>query len=273
MTTEKEYVLGTHDDEVARLGVQNAVWRPRATAAWRRAGITRGQTVIDLGCGPGYATLDLAEVVGPTGRVIAIDRSRRFLDRVEHAARERGIDWVETHELDLDERDLPPCAADAIWTRWVYAFVRDPRKLLERAAQALRPGGTMVMHEYGDYRTWRFSPRSEAFEAFVGEVMTTWRLNGGEPDIGFDLPRWLAEMGFEVRTLEPIVDVVRPGDFVWQWPRAFIEVGLQRMVDLGRVDPATARGILDDHAQLERTPGAFQITPIVLEIIAARGPR
>src|SRR6266513_624084 len=53
---ERDYVLGTHDDEVARLGLQHRVWRPRALDAWRRAQFTRGQTILDIGCGPGYAS-------------------------------------------------------------------------------------------------------------------------------------------------------------------------------------------------------------------------
>src|SRR2546428_12890176 len=87
-TAERDYVLGTHDDEVARLGLQHRVWRPRALDAWRRAGFTAGQTLLDLGCGPGHATIDLAEIAGPTGRVIAIDRSKRFLDTLETTRRQ-----------------------------------------------------------------------------------------------------------------------------------------------------------------------------------------
>ena len=68
MADEKDYVLGTHDEEIARLGLQHRVWRPRVLDAWRRAGFTLGQTILDVGCGPGHATLDLAEIVGPRGR-------------------------------------------------------------------------------------------------------------------------------------------------------------------------------------------------------------
>ena len=60
--TERDYVLGAHQAELERLGLQHAVWRPRALDAWRRAGITRGQRVLDIGAGPGYATFDLADV-------------------------------------------------------------------------------------------------------------------------------------------------------------------------------------------------------------------
>src|SRR6516164_179843 len=52
MATEKDYVLGTHDEEIERLGLQNRVWLSRAADAWHRAGFDHGQTLLDLGCGP-----------------------------------------------------------------------------------------------------------------------------------------------------------------------------------------------------------------------------
>ena len=158
-TPDKDYVLGTHDDEIARLGLQHRVWRPRASDAWRRAGFTTGQTLLDVGCGPGYATADLAGIVGRSGRVVGVDRSRRFLDAASARARALGLDNVELHELDLDEQPLPDRMLHGAWSRWVYAFVRNPRALLARVAGVVRPGGVMVLHEYVDYRAWRLSPR------------------------------------------------------------------------------------------------------------------
>ena len=141
MTNDRDYVLGTHDEEIERLGLQHRVWPPQVLDAWKRAGITLGQTVLDVGCGPGHATLDLAEIVGPRGKVVAVDRSRRFLDALEAARRARGLGRIETHEQDLDLADLPAADADAAWSRWVIAFVRDPRALVGRIARSLRPGG------------------------------------------------------------------------------------------------------------------------------------
>src|SRR5262245_40928459 len=108
----RDYVLGTHDDEIQRLALQHRVWRPRALDAWRRAGFTFGQTLLDVGCGPGYAALDLADIVGPTGRIIAVDGSRRFLDFLEATCRQRGLENIETVEADLDRTELPDVAAD-----------------------------------------------------------------------------------------------------------------------------------------------------------------
>jgi len=270
MAIEKDYVLGTHDDEIARLGLQHRVWRPRVLDAWRRAGFTAGQTLIDLGCGPGHATLDLAEIVGPAGRVIALDRSRRFLDSLAATSASRGLRNIEAHELDLDQSDLPPVQADGAWSRWSLAFVQQPRRLLERLRDRLRPGGALVLHEYLHYTTWRLSPRSREFDEFVAVVTESWRASGGEPDIGLDLPRWVQELGFEVRELRPFLDMVPRSDYVWQWPKAFIEVGVRRMLDLGRLTPEQGEAIIAAFARAELAPGTFMITPALIEVIAVR---
>jgi SAM-dependent methyltransferase len=270
MSPERDYVLGTHDDEIDRLELQHRVWRPRALDAWRRAGFTVGQTLLDIGCGPGMATVDLSEIVGPTGRVVAIDRSRRFLDALESRRMQRGLDNITTFEIDLDEADLPARQVDGAWSRWVFAFVKRPRDLLARVREALKPGGVLVLHEYFDYSTWRVAPRSAEFEEFVRVVMESWRQSGGEPDVGLDLPIWLEELGFETRSLRPIIDVVPASNFVWQWPKAFVEVGLRRLVDLGHVSQERARAMSAAFTDREAAPHSLVVTPAVLEIIAVR---
>src|SRR5947207_15968846 len=105
--SEKDYVLGTHDEELLRLGLQHRVWRPMVLDCWQRAGITTGKTVLDLGAGPGYAALDLAEIVGPSGEVVALERSGNFVQAMRESFRGRGITNANIHELDLMTSDLP----------------------------------------------------------------------------------------------------------------------------------------------------------------------
>lgn len=267
---ERDYVLGTHDEEIERLALQHRVWGPRAGDAWRRAGFTAGQTLLDIGCGPGHATQDLAEIVGREGRVIAMDRSRRFLDFLKATRAQHGRHQIEALEIDLERDPLPDVAADGAWARWVFAFVPRRRDLLTRVCRAIRPGGALVVHEYLDYRTWRYSPRSAAIEEFVLAVMKGWRENGGEPDVGMELPGWLQQEGFEIRTLETIVHAVPSTNFVWQWARAFLTTGPERMVELGQLTRAQADAIAAAHAALEADPHALLITPAVIEIIAVR---
>ncbi len=268
MIGEADYILGTGDDEIARLGLQHVVWRSRALGAWRRAGFTVGQTLLDIGCGPGHASVDLAEIVGTSGRIVAIGRWRRFLDALEITRRARGLDQLAAQELDLEHADLPRIGADGAWCRWVLSFVKRPCDLLARLGGALRQGGVLVLHEYFDYATWRLTPRSREVEEFVSVVMESWRADGGEPDVGLDLPIWLAELGFEVKRLRPIIDVVAPSNLIWQWPKTFFQAGLRRLVHLGYLTPDRARSMAQAFAGCEATPHTLMITPGVLEIIA-----
>jgi len=265
-----DYVLGTDDDELRRLGVQHLVWRPRVMDAWRRAEFAAGQHLLDVGCGPGYATLDLATIAGPQGRVTAVDRSPRFLTHAARAVEAAGLFNVDFAERDLDASTLPVANVDGAWCRWVFAFVNKPRALLRSIGSSMKPGGKLVVYEYFEYATWKLVPRSTAFENFIQAVMKSWRHTGGEPDIAIDLLSWLPDEGFAIAEVRPFVDVVSPVDSIWQWPSSFVETALSRLVQLGHLDNDAANGARKAFADAEANPDARLITPAVLEIIARR---
>ncbi|MDQ6770700.1 MAG: class I SAM-dependent methyltransferase [Gemmatimonadota bacterium] len=265
-----DYVLGTQDAEVERLGLQHLVWRPRAYDAWRSGGFTVGQHLLDVGCGPGYASLDLAAIVGPNGHVTAIDRSPRFLEILRARLDEQSVSNVTTTELDLDHGLPAELDADGAWCRWVFAFLARPRDLLREIHRALKPGASLVIHEYFNYASWRLSPREPAFEEFVQLVMSSWRKSGGEPDIAIELMSWLPQEGFAIEQLRPIVDVVSPGDFVWQWPSTFVDVGVGRLTELGYFTAERAGEMRQMFRHAESNPLVRMVTPSVLEMVATR---
>src|SRR3977135_947514 len=152
--SDADYVLGTHDEEVARLGLQHRVSRPIAADCWRRAGITIGSRVVDVGAGPGYATVDLAEIVGPTGEVLAVERSARFLEVNKQTGASRGLSQPRFRQADLMEESLGQLDFDYTWCRWVASFVSSPEKLITNIAGALSPGGLAIFHEYSHYETF-----------------------------------------------------------------------------------------------------------------------
>jgi SAM-dependent methyltransferase len=270
MSSERGYVLGTNNEELTRLGLQHSVWRPAAMACWQRAGITVGTRVLDIGAGPGYAALDLAEVVGPTGSVVAVERSTRFVQAGRAACQARRLANVRFHELDLMTEPLPETGFDAAWVRWVASFVSSPALLLERLAEAIRPGGVAIFHEYADYATWRVAPQSRLVEEFVRQVMESWRAAGGEPDIALALPPLLVAHGFRIRSATPRVFCVRPRDHVWRWPAAFLDINLNRLLELGRVEEGWVAAVRREFAAAESNPDTFMVTPMLLEIIAER---
>ena len=266
--SDRDYVLGTHDEEIARLGLQHRLWRDRVLEGWSRAGFDPGKRIMDVGAGPGFATVDLAEIVGPTGSVIAVERSGRFLGRLKAEVAQRGWSHVAIHEADLDElAQLPELDLDGVWCRWILAFVREPRQLVDKIVASLRPGGAAVVHEYADYASWRLMPRVPSFEEFVRIVMASWREQGGEPDIASELPHWFERAGAEVVSIRPYVDVIAPSDPLWQWPAAFVESGLDRLVEIERLDKARARTMRQEFAEHTARPGARMVTPLVLELV------
>ena len=268
--TERDYILGTHDDEVIRLGLQHRVWRPVVLDLWQRAGITVGKRVLDIGAGPGYAAIDLAEIVGPAGEVVAVERSTKFVSVIKEACRLRALNHVRIHELDLMSDDLPLRPYDFSWCRWVISFVSDPAVLIKKLAAVMPKGSIAIFHEYVHYTTWRFSPRRPALERFAEQVGESWRAAGGEPDIGLSLPPLLFTNGFIVRSAVPRIYCVRPSDYMWQWPAAFIESGTSRLQELGRVKEEFVKEVKAQFAKAEEDPDSLMLTPLVLEIVAER---
>src|ERR1041384_1428643 len=267
---DRDYVLGTHNDEIDRLGLQHLVWRPWMFAAWRRARITRGSRVLDIGAGPGFATADLAEVVGPQGEVLGLERSGRFVAVARRRCAEREFANARIEEVDLMVEGIHAASFDAAWCRWVACFVSSPTSLVQEIARALRSRGVAIFHEYGDYASWRLMPPRPAVDRFVGAVMASWRATGGEPDVGLTLPTLLQQCGFEVRAIRPLVFTVGPEDFIWQWPSTFLRSGAERLRGLGQLSDADVEAIVAEFANAERDPSTVMMTPLVLEIIAQR---
>ena len=261
--SDGDYVLGTRDDEVERLGLQHRVWRARVLEAFRRARIRSGQTVVDVGAGPGFVTADLASLVGLSGKVVALERSPHFTA----VLRSRAIANVAVREHDVSQ-PFGITGADASWCRWLLSFVSEPAATVRHIGSALRPGGIAIFHEYAAYGTWRMMPPDPLHERFRSLVMQSWSDAGGEPDVALWLPQWLDKAGFEIVETRTIADIITPADETWAWPRAFMATGARRLHELGHVhaDEAEAMAtLLDDPPE-----GAHMLTPMVAEIIARK---
>ena len=270
MATDRDYILGTHEEEISRLGLQHDVWRPVVLDCWKRAGITAGKRVLDVGAGPGYATVDLANIVGPTGGVVAVERSSNFVNALREMIRGNSLTNVRIHEIDLMTDDLPAGDYNFAWCRWVVSFVNDPPVLIQKLGRVMPKGSLSIFHEYGHYETWRFFPRLPMQERFREHVIATWRESGGDPDGAAPLPELLSRNGFMMRSARPHIFCLRPDDYMWQWPATFIETYLERLIEMGRIDQKFAEQVRADLASAERNRNSFMVTPLVLEIIAEK---
>ncbi|HEY0107104.1 MAG TPA: methyltransferase domain-containing protein [Rhizomicrobium sp.] len=270
MSEERSYVIGTHDAEIERLGVQHRVWRPSVLEFWRRGGLAERMTVIDAGCGPGHAALELAEIVGPAGKVIALERSRRFLDALETRAHARGLRNIEIVEADLASFDWASLSADLLWCRWVLAFAADPLRIARAMTTAVRPGGALLVQEYYDYGSWHLAPRQAAFEDYVARIIARWRASGGEPDIALALPALFARAGLAIEAVRPVVFAAKMNDIASRWPMGFAREFLPTLEQGGDMTAEEAEAIRQLLDRTEADPDAFVMTPGVLQVRARK---
>ncbi len=238
---------------------------------WREAGIANGSHVLDVGAGPGYASADLAALVGYSGRVTALERSQRFVAALEQTICRRSIQNITVHRLDLMYDELPRGDYDFSWCRWVATFVDDCAMLIAKLASVLRSGSVAVFHEYAQYATWRLAPRLPIQEEFVQRVTDSWRATGGDPDVALRLPFLLNENGFRIRKVVPRIFCLRPADTLWQWLASFIDSGARRLEALQLADAQFAEDLRTSFRAREENGESFMISPLLLEIIAIKG--
>ncbi len=266
------YVLGTHEAELARLGRQHAIWRNDTLAAWDRAGFGPGQRLLDLGCGPGFAALDLADRVGPAGMVLAIDNAPPYLGHLAELAKARGLDQIQTLELDLAAQPpdplpgpkLRPEAWDGAWCRWLAMFLSDPAALVAWATAALRPGGRLVLHEYVQWNTFALHPQGEGVRRFAECCIRQWREAGGDPDIAGRLPRLLQTRGLRLLSTRSLM-ACEPSDgpkarwlqdFLGSYPARLEAAGLWSRSDQALLDRELQRAL--EHPSLWVTPAVVE---------------
>ena len=145
--TPAGYVMGHDDRERRRLSLQASILNPLSDQLLRRAGLSAGHRVLDLGCGIGELSMLAARLVGPGGHVTGIDIDEGALAIAAARASEQGLDQIEFRHGNISE--YPPDATyDAVIGRHILIHTPDPRVIVGMAHSLLKPGGIVVFQEY-----------------------------------------------------------------------------------------------------------------------------
>ncbi|CAN5604144.1 methyltransferase domain-containing protein [soil metagenome] len=267
---EREYLLGTGDDEVVRLGFQHQVWSAVAARGWDRAGFGPGQRLLDVGCGPGHATFDLQRLVGREGEVVAVDLSQRFITFLISQLQARGVSNVTASVGDVETPELPERSLDGAYARWVLCFLADPEATVAGVARALRPGGSFVVQDYLHYAGVTVAPESDAFRRVFDATVASWRANGGDPNVGTRIPAMMLRCGLEVREIRPLSRIARPASALWRWPETFFTGYVPHLVEWGFLTDDGAEAFWREWEARSRDPAAFFLTPPMVEVIGVR---
>jgi len=192
MTTH--YALGNTDAEHARL-VRQAKWlAPHTERLFRQAGIGPGHRVMDLGSGVGDVAAVAAQLVGPTGTVVGIERDARSVERARARMIEEGLRHVTFTQSDVSDisSDVP---FDAAVGRYILMFLADPVSALRSVTRLVRPGGVLAFQE-PDWRSFlEEAARLPLWSAGAGLLVETFQRCGTNIELGSVLSRVFEESG------------------------------------------------------------------------------
>jgi len=189
------YVMGHDDRERRRLVLQASILNPVTEELFRRAGISSGMNVLDIGCGVGDVSLLAARLVGRHGSVTSVDIDPAALKTLETRASAGGMTHIACIEGDIHEWK-PGRRFDAVVGRHILIHSKDPLSVLRRCAAVLHQRGLAVFHEYDfsvAHRGWPPTPLRDrtmaVFDRFFARVTCS--------NMGSRLPTLLMEAGFE----------------------------------------------------------------------------
>jgi len=264
-----QYPLGTNAQELERLRFQHEVWGGVTRAFLARLGIGPGARVLDLGCGPGFVTADLAELVGPTGQVVALDESALWIEHLEGEIARRGWKHVRAVRARLQDAPLDANTFDVIFARWVFSFVPEPAPVVASLARALKPGGVFAIEDYNHEGVSLF-PESEGFRAIVRATRALYARMGGDTFVAGRASGIFRRAGLELESLVPNVICGGPSSPAFRWADVFFPHFSQKMLDQGLLTAAERERFLSEWSAHLADPDALFFSPIVVDACARK---
>ncbi|MEU3632733.1 methyltransferase domain-containing protein [Streptomyces fradiae] len=175
--------------------LRSHLWRTAENSAAYLLGALRpGLDLLDVGCGPGTITADLAARVAP-GRVTGVDTSAEVLERARAVAAERRVGNAVFAVADVRALGFPDDSFDVVHAHQVLQHVGDPVGALREMRRVCRPGGLVAVRE-SDFAAFAWYPRVPALAEWLELYRRVARANGGEPDAGRRLLSWARSAGF-----------------------------------------------------------------------------
>lgn len=198
--------------------------------------LTPGTRLLDVGCGPGTITADLAARVAP-GQVIGIDTSPAV---IAAAGTDSGADNLSYAVGDVDHLAFADDRFDVVHAHQVLQHLSDPVSALREMRRVCRPGGLVAARD-ADYAAMAWYPRLPELDDWMTLYQQVARNNGAEPDGGRHLRHWAHRAGFtEVTSSASVWCYAEESERQW-WGGLWAD----RVVDSGVAQQALAAGLAD----------------------------
>jgi ubiquinone/menaquinone biosynthesis C-methylase UbiE len=192
-TGQDEADIYTHGHHESVL--RSHTWRTAENSAGYLLGhLKPGLALLDVGCGPGTITLDLASRVAP-GQVLGLDRDAGVLEGAERLRSKRGVENVRFTTGDVYGLEIESGSFDVVHAHQVLQHLADPVKALGEMRRVLRPAGVLAVRD-SDYGAKIWGPQDALLDRWMALYHEVTRANRAEADAGRYLPGWVREAGF-----------------------------------------------------------------------------
>lgn len=195
------YVLQTGKQGAERLNLQQDFLSEASNEHLRKAGLSRGKIVLDVGCGNGAMIPHLAEEVGEEGHVYAIEMSEKQIELAKEKVKSKGLKNVTFIQGDIRSLKECPEKADIAYIRYVLMHVPDPGRVLTQVKNLMKPGGFIALQE---------PIMSTSQYKDMGEYSNTILALGEKMKVDYDIGKKLEDLCRKAGYVNPVVSYRRP---------------------------------------------------------------
>ncbi|RDA95654.1 hypothetical protein CP533_1236 [Ophiocordyceps camponoti-saundersi (nom. inval.)] len=198
MSRNPESATYTHGHHASVL--RSHTWRTALnSAAYLLPHLRPDMKILDIGCGPGTITIDLAGYV-PEGHVTGVDQAGQILDQARALATERGVTNVDFAAADANRLDYADESYDVVICHQVLQHVKDPVGVLREMRRVAKTGGIVAARET-DFGTMTWYPQVEGMNDWLTLYYKVVAHNGGEANAGRMVHAWARRAGFSAQDI------------------------------------------------------------------------
>jgi precorrin-6B methylase 2 len=266
-TSKPSYIIRGGAAGRERLRVLAGIHRLSTLNLLQRVGVQPGMVCLDVGCGGGDVSVELARLVAPNGRVVAIDLDEVKIDIARGEAAAQQISNVDFQVANLDNCVLGE-EFDVAHARFVLSHLRNPKEVLTKIRTALKPGGVVVVADTNFHGLFS-QPESPAVQRYVKLYTETLKRRNGDADIGLRLPELLSRAGFENIHLGVVQHAGLSGDTKLITPMTLENIA-DALIAEGVAPRAEVERILVELYDFARDPNTILSGPRIIETWARR---
>ena len=184
--------------------------------------------ILDVGCGPGTITADLATLASQ-GKVIGCDAVESVLQPAAEYAASKGLTNITFQRVDANILPYDDDSFDIVHCHQVLQHVKNPVAILKEMRRVAKPGGLVAARE-ADYKTFAWFPEVPELARWIDLYQDVARANGGEPNAGRYCHVWAGEAGFDPDVIDATWDVwrysgIRAQQFSRSWSSRVLQPG------------------------------------------------